>query len=99
MSYQFSVFIIEAFFLCVQFAGNVVELSFFRPEVGSDMQPVPVPAKEILKHPNLLQELQNTVPELKIQQLTHEVRKLQVEVLIDSISKLVLNENVHVMIR
>ncbi|XP_070200024.1 receptor-type tyrosine-protein phosphatase R-like [Littorina saxatilis] len=56
----------------INFAGNVVELSFFRPEVGSDMQPVPVPAKEILKHPNLLQELQNTVPELKIQQLTHE---------------------------
>jgi len=57
----------------VQFAGNVVELSFYRLELESDLEPVKVPAKEILKQPHLLEDLQKTLPELKVQQITHEV--------------------------
>lgn len=58
----------------MQFAGNVVELSFYRLDLQSDMEPVKVPAKEILKQPHLLEDLQKTLPELKVQQVTHEVK-------------------------
>lgn len=57
----------------VQFAGNVVELSFYQLELESGLEPVKVPAKEILKQPHLLEDLQKTLPELKVQQITHEV--------------------------